>query len=155
MRRPEVAPLEVERTIAATPGQVWEVLIDAERLRTLSRETVAQAFVPRTIRRGTWSINLNRSGWFVWPTVSRYARVVPRRRLCFYVFGPSAWWTYDLESVEDGTAVRLRRDLSSGRSSWLSIVVAGVGLGGAPAHDRALRADMEQTLDGLARAVER
>ncbi|TSD63559.1 SRPBCC family protein [Aeromicrobium piscarium] len=155
MKRPAVAPLEAERTIAATPAQVWSVLVDAARMRELSRETVAQVFVPRRLRRGTWSLNLNRSGWFVWPTVSRYARVVPRRRLSFYVFGPSAWWTYDLEAVEGGTAVRLRRDLSGGRSSWLSIVVAGVGLGGAPAHDRALASDMRETLDGLARVVER
>ncbi|OUZ11718.1 hypothetical protein BHE97_04235 [Aeromicrobium sp. PE09-221] len=155
LRRPAVAPLEAERTIAAGPAQVWSVLVDAARMRELSRETVAQVFVPRRLRRGTWSLNLNRSGWFVWPTVSRYVRVVPRRRLCFYVFGPAAWWTYDLEPVDGGTAVRLRRDLSGGRSAWLSIIIAGIGLGGAPAHDRALARDMVDTLEGLARAVER
>lgn len=154
MRRPRIAPLEVERYVAAPPERVWSLLIEQDRMREWSRETAWQWFLPRRIRRGTWSLNLNRSGWFVWPTLSRYARVVPRRRLCFYVFGPAAWWTYDLERAGHGTAVRLRRDLSGERSSWLSIVVAAIGLGGAPAHDRRLKADMAATLDALATAAE-
>ncbi|RLV55168.1 SRPBCC domain-containing protein [Aeromicrobium phragmitis] len=154
MIRPRIAALEAERYVAAPPQRVWSVLIQQERMREWSRETAWQLFWPRRIRRGTWSLNLNRSGWYVWPTLSRYARVVPRRRLCFYVFGPSAWWTYDLEPVGDGTAVRLRRDLSGHRSSWLTIVVAAIGLGGAPAHDRRLKADMAQTLEALAEAAE-
>lgn len=150
MTRPRIAPLEAERHIAAPPERVWSLLIRPELMREWSRETTWQVFLPRRLRRGTWSFNLNRSGWFVWPTLSRYARVVPRRRLCFYVFGPSAWWTYDLEPSGGGTAVRLRRDLSGERSSWISIVVAAIGLGGAPAHDRRLAVDMRRTLEALA-----
>jgi len=146
--------LHASTIVDATPEQVWDVLKDQTRMRRWSPETFAQAFFPRRLSHNQVSLNLNKRGWFVWPTVSRYVDVARPRRLAFHVYGPAARWTYRIDPEEAGTRLSLRRDLVGGRRSLVSKVVATLALGGIEGHDVELQDGMERTLAAIARDVE-
>lgn len=141
--------------INAPVHRVWDLLICQDRMRKWSPETFAQLFIPRRIKRNTFSLNLNRRKNFFWPTVSVYVEVTANRRLSFYVFGPAATWTYELDDLGGTTQLTLRRDLRNERPSWVTIIVAGLALGGARNHDSELIAGMRTTLEGIRADLER
>ena len=123
-------------------------------MRRWSPETLVQVFFPRRLARHQLSLNLNRRGWFVWPTASRYVDVTPPQRLAFQVYGPAARWSYRLEPEAGGTRLSLRRHLAGGRRSLLSRIVATLALGGIEGHDVELRDGMERTLEAIRHEVE-
>lgn len=142
-----VAPIVARVSIAAPAGAVWRLLIQQERMARWSPEVLKQFFWPsRRIRRGTISLNLNKRGWFIWPTLSRYTTVRVHEELSFFVVGPNARWTYHLTPRSQETDVELRRDLLGGRVSIASRIVAGLFLGGVKNHDIELEDGMRTTL---------
>ncbi|GAA3533058.1 hypothetical protein AFL01nite_18840 [Aeromicrobium flavum] len=132
---------------------MWDVLQDQTRMRRWSPETWAQLFYPRRLSHNQVSLNLNKRGWFVWPTVSRYVDVARPQRLAFHVYGPAARWSYRLDPEGDGTRLTLRRDLAGGRRTLLSRVVATLALGGIAGHDEELREGMSHTLAAISAEV--
>lgn len=150
-----VAPLVARVSIAAPVGAVWRLLIQQERMARWSPEVLKQFFLPsRRIRRGTISINLNKRGWFIWPTLSRYTSVRVHEELSFFVVGPNARWTYQLTPRGDETDVELRRDLLGGRVSIASKIVGGLFLGGVANHDVELDDGMRTTLNRIKSELE-
>ena len=142
-----VAPLVATVHVAAPVGAVWRLLVQQDLMSRWSPETWRQWFIPsRNIRRGTISFNLNKRGWFVWPTLSRYTRVAAHEELSFFVVGPDASWTYRLSDAGDSTKIELRRDLFWGGPSILSRLIATLFLGGVRGHDDELDAGMHTTL---------
>lgn len=154
MGRARVAPLEVTAHVAAPPQAVWDVLKQQRRMKAWSPETWHQWFYPHQLSHGQISVNLNRRGWFVWPTFSRYVDVARPHRLAFHVYGPAARWGYRLDAEGNGTRITLRRDLKNGRPSWATIVLATLALGGPASHDVELVAGMERTLERIRAEVE-
>lgn len=146
----QVAPLEASVIVQAPAEAVWAVLKDQRRMKVWSPETMAQWFWPRRLARGQLSLNLNRRGFFVWPTLSRYVDVVPEQQLAFHVYGPAARWGYTLTRQGSATRLSLRRDLARGRPTVLSRIVATLALGGIHGHDVELLEGMESTLAAIA-----
>lgn len=155
MARPHVPPIEASIDIDASPAAVWAVLADQRRMNAFAPETWKQAYLGGTpVKAGTVSLNLNRRGAAVWPTISRYRDVVPEQRLAFSVVGPAATWSYELEPTATGTRVIERRRLKRDRPTLASLVTARLLLGGVAQHDQDLQADMLVTLERLKAAAE-
>lgn len=141
------AVLSAQIDIAAPVGKVWRLLAQQDLMSRWSPETWKQWFFPRReIRRGTISINLNKRGPVVWPTISRYTEVRAHERLRFFVVGPNAWWGYDLTEIPSGTRVTLRRDVFRGRPSLATRIVGTLLLGGVTSHEGEIEQGMHVTL---------
>ena len=112
-----------------------------------SPETLKQKFFGDGVGLGTRSINLNKRKGFVWPTASKITEFVPEKKIAFYVYGPAALWSYELEPTQ--TVVIERRALKGGKRSVLSKVTVRVALGGIEGHDVELVAGMQRTLERI------
>ena len=145
----KVAPIEASVEIDASPADVWRIVSDQRRMNEWSPETFKQKFFGSPIGLGTRSINLNKRKGFVWPTASKITEFVPEKKIAFYVYGPAALWSYELEPTQTGTKVIERRALKGGKRSVLSKVTAKVALGGIEGHDVELVDGMQKTLERI------
>lgn len=150
-----VAPLEASIHVDASPAAVWAIVSDQRRMNEWSPETWKQKFFGGEVGVGTRSLNLNKRKGFVWPTASRVIELVPEQRIAFYVYGPGAQWSYDLEAVDGGTKVTERRELKGGKRTIASQVTAALALGGIAEHDVELLAGMKSTLERIKAEAER
>ena len=150
--------LESSVDVTATPGEAWAAVTDLRAMRRRSPELVGMWLLgrPKVGRRG---VNLNRRGWFVWPTTSRITRWKDpaqdggRGAFAFHVWPTDVEWSYDVEPTPRGTKVVERRTALTDPS--LSVrLTARLALGGADSHDAELLAGMNATLAALKSEVE-
>ena len=141
----EAKTLEATIDMAATPEQVWSLVTDLPRMASWSPQVV------RTIQRGpggvgTKALNINRSGWKVWPTRSKVIRYDEPREFAFRIKDNFTVWSYSLEPLADGgTRVIQRREAPDGLSP-ISARLQGAVLGGIDRFDVEVLAGMRQTL---------
>jgi uncharacterized protein YndB with AHSA1/START domain len=146
--------LRAETTIAATPGQVWDVLADLDRMPELSTELVKMVPLRRGgLRLGQQYLGINRRKWVVWPTRSRIVALEPARALAWHTASSGATWIYELTPADDGTHVVHRRPVPADLT-MLSKVFAPLFLGGTARHADELEEHLGQTLARLKAAVE-
>lgn len=149
----EAKTLEATLDIAATPEEIWPLVSDLPRMASWSPQVV------RTIQRGpgglgTKTVNINRSGWKVWPTRSKVIRFEPPREFAFRVKDNFTIWSYTLEPLADGgTRVVVRREAPDGLAP-ISAKLQGAVLGGMDNFDVEVLAGMEETLARLKTEVE-
>lgn len=149
-----ILPLEASIDIDATPEAVWALVSDLRRMSQWSPEVVFQGFTSKQLRKGTRSLNLNKRKAFIWPTLSHITDFEPNKKISFYVMGPAAQWTYELEPTATGTRLVERRDLRRSKRSVASKITATVALGGIDSHDAELIEGMNATLARIKAEVE-
>lgn len=146
--------LEAETEIAAPPEQVWELVSDLPRMASWSPQVVKTIVRGGEVRSGAKAININRSGWKLWPTQSKVIEFEPAKRLSFRVADNWLHWTYELTPTEAGTHVRLTRTAPDGLSP-ISAKLQGVMMGGLDKFDAEVQAGMETTLDRIKAELEK
>lgn len=149
-----ILPLEAGIDIDAKPEAVWALVSDLRRMSRWSPEVIFQGFTSKQLRKGSRSINLNKRKAFIWPTSSHITDFEPNKKISFYVMGPAAQWTFELEATATGTRLVERRDLRRSKRSIASKVTASVALGGIESHDAELVAGMQATLAQIKAEVE-
>jgi uncharacterized protein YndB with AHSA1/START domain len=150
-----VADVEVSRTIAASPEDVYERVSDVTRMGEWSPETTRCRWVGGATGpvAGARFRGANRSGWRRWSTTCTVVEAEPGRRFAFDVtVGPFriSRWAYEMEPTDGGC--RVTESWTDHRAGWMA-AASGVVVG---VRDRAAhnRAGMERTLAALAAAAE-
>ncbi|WP_183095326.1 SRPBCC family protein [Nocardioides stalactiti] len=145
--------LEATIDIQATPEQIWPLVSDLPGMAALSPQVV------RSIQRGdggvgTRTVNINRSGWKVWPTRSKVIRVDAPGEFAFRVKDNKTIWSFRLEPIDGGaTRVTHRREAPDGIAP-ISTKLQNVMLGGVEKFDVEVLAGMNTTLRNIKAAVE-
>lgn len=144
------ANLEVSIEINATPAQVWAVVSDPTRMPEWSPQTRRVLMRGESARLGSTTYNVNRRGAKIWVTRSKVTHFEPDRRIAWTVKENRAVWSFDLESLDDGTHTRLiqRRDVSNDTSKISKALIERF-LGGEQAFERELTTGMRQTLQRI------
>ncbi|MFE3024920.1 SRPBCC family protein [Nocardia tengchongensis] len=147
--------LEASIDIAAAPEQVWGVVSDLQRIREFSPNTLRMQPLGRTVRTGTWTVNLNKAEGYVYPSTSRIVRFEPNHALAFRMNENGTVWSYTLEPTADGgTKLIQRRDVPKGKlPGWLQLTVDKV-FGGEAAFEGGLVAGMNETLGRIKETLE-
>lgn len=149
----EAKTLQATLDMAASPEEIWPLVSDLPRMASWSPQVV------KTIQRGpgglgTKTLNINRSGWKVWPTRSKVIRFEPPREFAFRVKDNFTIWSYTLEPLADGgTRVAVRREAPEGLAP-MSAKLQGVVMGGLDRFDEEILAGMHKTLERLQAEVE-
>lgn len=151
--------LSVSRDIAASPEVVFAAVTDVTRMGEWSPENHTNEWTDGATGPavGARWVGHNRNGDFAWTTEARVVELVPDERFTFECVAPEfddfhfATWRFDIEPIDGGCRVTeswqdLRPEAAKKGSSKIS------GVADREAHNRA---GMEQTLAGLAAAVER
>lgn len=149
----EARMLEAETDIAATPEQVWDLVSDLPRMSSWSPQVVKTIVRGGEVRAGAKAININRSGWKLWPTQSKVIAFEPAKRISFRVADNWLHWTYELTPIATGTHVRLTRTAPDGLSP-ISARLQGLMMGGLDSFDREVQAGMETTLERIRAELE-
>jgi putative intracellular protease/amidase len=140
----------VRRVIAADPLTVYDAVSDVTTIGERSPET----HKAKWMKPGKKFKGYNHIGpLYRWSTVCTVTTDTPGRTFAFDVAWPSnTYWRYDLTPVDGGTQVTLTMTKQRPQATPILKMQSMVGV-----HNRAdhLRQGMEQTLDGLARQVER
>lgn len=150
----EAKTLEALIDIDAAPEEIWPLVSDLTRMADWSPQVV------KSHQRGeggigTRTLNINRSGWKVWPTRSKVIRYDAPREFAFRVKDNWTVWSYLLEPLADGgTRVVVRREAPDGLAP-ISARLQNAVLGGLARFDEEVLAGMEQTLARIKADVER
>jgi hypothetical protein len=139
-------------TVPAAPAAVWSQVTDLRAMARRSPELVGMWVLGRP-GPGRWSVNLNRRGWFCWPTIGRIvAWSAPdgdgRGRFAFTVWPTDVEWSYEVEATETGTRLTERRTAVVDPSLVVRLT-ARLALGGQEAHDDELVDGMRATLAAI------
>ena len=149
----DAKPLEAEIEIAAAPDTVWSLVSDLPRMASWSPQVVKTFVRGGEVRLGAKAVNINRSGWKVWPTQSKVIAFEPGERLTFRVADNWLHWTYELTPTTTGTRVRLTRTAPDGLSP-VSARLQGAVMGGNERFDAEVLAGMETTLERIRAELE-
>lgn len=150
----DAKPLTAETEIAAAPERVWALVSDLRRMSRWSPQVVRTFVRGGAVRLGSKAVNVNRSGWKVWPTQSRVVAFEPGRLITFRVADNWLHWTYELApAAGGGTVVRVTRTAPDGLSP-VSARFQKAFMGGAETFDREVLAGMETTLERIRAEVE-
>lgn len=149
----EAKTLEATIDMAATPEEIWPLVSDLPRMASWSPQVV------KSVQRGpgglgATTVNINRSGWKVWPTRSKVIRFEAPREFAFRVKDNFTVWSYTLQPLEDGgTRVIQKREAPDGLAP-ISARLQGAVLGGVDKFDAEVLAGMKQTLERIKAEVE-
>lgn len=145
--------LQAEIEIDAPPAKVWALVSDLPAMARWSPQTY-RTFM-RGAGKGAKMVNINKSGWRIWPTTSMVKDFEPNKRLMFKVRENKARWSYDLEPLDDGVRTRVveTRDVTGG-TSGVSRFLVDKFFGGNDNFESTLTADMKKTLQRLKSEVE-
>lgn len=149
----EAKTLEAAIEMAATPEEIWPLVSDLRRMATWSPQVV------KSIQRGdggvgTTTLNINRSGWKVWPTRSKVIGFDAPRTFAFRVKDNLTVWSYTLEPLAaGGTRVVVRREAPDGLAP-ISAKLQNLAMGGLDHFDEELLAGMRTSLERIKAEVE-
>ncbi|BBX63631.1 hypothetical protein MSAS_28050 [Mycobacterium saskatchewanense] len=142
--------VSVSKLVSADPLTVYDQLSDVTTIGQRSPETHAAKWITP----GKKFKGYNHIGpLYRWSTVCKVVADIPGRTFAFDVAWPSKTsWRYDLTAINGATEVTLTANKVQPQAAPVLVIQRMVGV-----HDRAqhLRAGMEQTLDRLARQVQR
>ncbi len=146
--------LSVERTIAASPDEIFTVVADANRHHDIdgSQTVVGPRGPTQPLRLGS-SFGMSMKLGVPYSTVNTVVELEPSRRIAWQTRAPGALgrlvggriWRYELEPVPGGTLVRESWDLSEDRQRLLLRLTPMPGQ---------TKRNMERTLARLAELVE-
>lgn len=150
----EAKTLEATIEIAAPPERVWPLVADLPGMAARSPQVV-RSFQKGDGGVGTTSLNINRSGWKVWPTRSKVVCHEAPHAFAFRVKDNKTIWSYLLEPTADGgTRVTHRREAPDGLAP-VSARLQDLMMGGLDRFDDELLAGMHTTLRAIKADAER
>ena len=141
--------------MAGDPWKLYELIADVTRMGEWSPESAGGEWLsgePGTV--GSTFRGDNRRPWMEWSTICTVIAAEPGKRFAFAVKArgrPVSTWEYEITPRTGGCQVTERTFDQRGLLYRVTAVVS-TGLRGRSVRDRRT---MEQTLDALARAVER
>lgn len=147
------ALLESSIDINAPAEKVWSVVSDLRRMGQRSPQCRKVFIFGGDLRTGSRMLNINRSGWKVWPTSTVVTAFEPNRKVAFKVVENGSEWSYTLESSGDVTTVTERREAPHGTTAVSSFLVDKL-LGGNEGFERELLVGMRETLAAIKAEVE-
>ena len=146
--------IEVSRTIAATPEQVYSLVSDLPRMGEWSPENTGGKWIKGATGPavGATFQGTNALGKKKWKTISKVTAATPGKEFAFDVTAAGmkvAGWGFSIAAAEGGATVTHYWD---DHRNALIAKLTGLALG---VKDRAShnRANMEKTLEGLGGAV--
>ena len=144
--------LQAEIEIQAPAEKVWALISDLRQMPRWSPQTrLMKAFGP--LRPGTRTVNINRTGYRVWPTRSVITEVIPGRKLAFRVPTNGSVWSYELEPTATGTRVVESRHAENGVTA-VSAFLTKAFMGGEESFERELVDGMNSSLRAIKAAAE-
>lgn len=144
--------LRAEIDINAPVAKVWGLISDFSRMPQWSPQCRwMKALGP--VRPGTRTVNINRSGYLVWPTSSVITEVIDGRKLAFRVPTNGTVWCYELEPSGSGTRLIESRHAENGVTAMSSLMQKAF-MGGAPKFERELLDGMNASLRNIKAAAE-
>lgn len=144
--------LEAAVDIIASPERVWRVLTDLDRMPEFS-PTTRRMKPLGTPKVGTWTLNWNKQGKWVWPTSSRIISYEPEREFAFRMNENGITWRFTLEPTATGTRLTQARDVSAG-VRWVPRKLIELLFGGEATFERDLVEGMNTTLGRVKVAAE-
>ncbi|PRY54036.1 polyketide cyclase/dehydrase/lipid transport protein [Knoellia remsis] len=145
--------LEESIEVAAPPSVVWSLVSEPTVIAAQSPQVVRTIVRGRPVTEGTRMINLNRSGFKVWPTRAKVVEADPERRFAFRVKENATIWSFELEPTATGTRLTHKRENPTGTTA-LSDSLVDRFLGGQERFTRDLTAGMKRTLAGIKKRAE-
>jgi hypothetical protein len=150
-----MSDVEVSRTIAASPEQLYDIVSDLPRMCELSKEHEGGNWVDGATGPavGAKFKGRNANERHTWSTIATVETADPGKQFAFGVAaGPMkiARWGYRFEPVEGGTLVTESWD---DRRGWLITKIGAIvsGISDRATHNRS---EMEYTLEALAKRVD-
>lgn len=151
----EAKTLEATIDIAATPEEIWPLVSDLRRMASWSPQVVKAIQRGGSGGVGTRTLNINRSGWKVWPTRAKVIRYDAPSAFTFRVKDNKTIWSYVLEPLATGgTRVAVRREAPDGLAP-ISARLQDLLMGGLDSFNEEILAGMRQTLERIKAAAER
>lgn len=145
--------LEASIHIDAPPTAVWEVLSDLKRMPEWSPQCQRMQPLGR-LRQGAYTVNINRQGRRVWPSISRIERLEPNRIMTFRTLTNNSTWMFEIEALPTGIKLTERRLVPAGGTRWASKTIVNLMLGGEDNFDDEMLVGIETTLVALKTAAE-
>ncbi|MFE3544184.1 SRPBCC family protein [Nocardia sp. NPDC059177] len=146
--------LEASIDIAASPEKVWSVLADLRRMPEFS-PTTWKVIALGGVRVGTFTINVNKDGWRVWPTSSRIVAFEPNKTVAFRMNENRTVWRYELTATANGTHLVETRTVDPKGIPAPVRAVVSAALGTEEQFEAALVSGMQETLARVKTAAER
>jgi hypothetical protein len=143
-------------TIAADPGDVWDMISDVTRMGEWSPECTSCLWIGprREPVVGARFVGFNRRGWLRWATVNEVVEAERGSVFTFRVGGTGVVWGYRFEPSPDGAGTVVTETRDTTRARMLLVRLAGPFVGGADNHADELRDGMRKTLCRLKAAAE-
>ena len=145
--------LEARIEIDSAPEQVWGVLSDLKRMPEWSPQCRRMQLIG-ALRKGAYTINMNRQGWKFWPTASKVVRFQPNRAIAFRTLTNNSTWSFEITPTPTGSTLTERRLVPSNGTAWVSKTIVKHMLGGEDSFDDEMADGMNTTLSRIKAAVE-
>jgi Polyketide cyclase / dehydrase and lipid transport len=144
--------LQAQVDINAPVSTVWELISDFRRMPQWSPQCRwMRPLGP--VRQGTRTLNLNRRNLIIWPTTSTVVEMIPGQKLAFRVNMNNTIWSYELQSIPDGTRVIESRHAENGVKPISGAAVNAL-FGGTASFERELIDGMNASLAKIKVAAE-
>lgn len=144
--------LQAQVDINAPVSKVWSLVSDFRRMPEWSPQCrMMRQLGP--LRNGTRTINVNRRNFLFWPTTCTVLEVVPDEKLAFRVNMNNTVWSYELQSIPEGTRVIESRHAENGVKPVSSMAVSAL-FGGTANFERELVDGMNASLAKIKAAAE-
>ncbi|MGB3334610.1 MAG: SRPBCC family protein [Mycobacterium sp.] len=145
--------LEASVDIEASPETVWNVLSDLNQMPKWSPQCRRMRLLGK-LRQGAYTVNINRQGSKVWPTVSKIERLEPQRVIAFRTLTNDSTWMFEIEATSTGTRLTERRLVPPQGTGWMSKTIVSLVLGGEDSFDEEMLDGIKATLTALKAAAE-
>ncbi|OBI50655.1 polyketide cyclase [Mycobacterium kyorinense] len=144
--------LQAEIDIKAPVAKVWSLVSDFRRMPQWSPQ--CRWMKPLgPLRQGTRTLNLNRRNRLFWPTTCTVTEVIPEQKLAFKVNANGTIWSYELQSIPEGTRLVESRHAENGVKAISTLTVNAL-MGGSDNFDRELVEGMNVSLANIKAAAE-
>ncbi len=145
-------PLSASIEIAADPADVWNVVSDLKRMAEWSPQC-RKMITFGTVKQGTRTLNINRSGNLFWPTNAKVTRYEPGSAIAWRIVENRSIWTYELTATDSGTRLTETREAPRGLSG-LSKTMTEKVFGGTSKFEHLLVKGMHTSLERIKVAAE-
>jgi uncharacterized protein YndB with AHSA1/START domain len=145
--------LETDIDIDAAPEAVWGAVSQLALMPKWSPQCRWMRPLG-AVRRGTYTVNMNRQGWKFWPTISKVERYEPYRALAFRTLTNDSTWEFEIAPAGTGSRLTQRRLVPPTGTLWVSYTIVEHVLGGEDEFNDEMLAGMRITLARIKATVE-